>query len=653
VNQPETFERRIADRMRQAAERSFIGREAELERLEELLFEDGRSVVFVHGIGGIGKTALLRALETRLAANGTTVMRSLGQDLEPTPRGVLTALAAALGIEAVSVSAVVSELDRAGARDVVWCVDDYDTLRLVDTWMRQTLLPSFPGSARVVFAGRSRPLTAWTSALEWDGLVGALELGPLAAKDAEELLLAESVAPERISELRRVTGDHPLALRLAAAALASRPHPAAAEPDSRWMVGELVDRLLADVRDPALVQAVEASSLVRRVTRPLLAALLETGDAASLAEALARLPFVEVTAGGLRLDETVRRAVNERLRALDPTLHRRLRRRAYRALEPEIRAARGAGSWRAMADALYLVEQPAVREAFFPSERLEHAVERARPVERELVLGAVRAHAGAAEAAALAHWWDALPRSFHVVRGADDTVLGFYALAFASEIPAAVRDTDPVVARWLGDAARRSPDGARPVLLNRITLSTAAGERPSPERASAFLDLKRWYLENPDLAGLYASMHDLDELPLLEKLGFRLLDDSSNEGVGSILLEFGGGVGEWLSRLLELESRDPTPEAAGAELELDDRTRELVVGGERRRLTRLEYGVLSQLFRSPGAVVTRDELLAEVWGQAHTGSNVVDVVVRSLRKKLEPHARRLETVTGFGYKLVL
>ena len=51
-------------------------------------------------------------------------------------------------------------------------------------------------------------------------------------------------------------------------------------------------------------------------------------------------------------------------------------------------------------------------------------------------------------------------------------------------------------------------------------------------------------------------------------------------------------------------------------------------------------------------MVARDELLREVWGHAWTGgSNVVDVVVSALRRKLRDRAGALETVRGAGYRL--
>jgi len=83
---------------------------------------------------------------------------------------------------------------------------------------------------------------------------------------------------------------------------------------------------------------------------------------------------------------------------------------------------------------------------------------------------------------------------------------------------------------------------------------------------------------------------------------------------------------------------------------LDEASRELVLDGRHEPTTRLEYGVMRTLLRADGDVVTRDEMLAEVWNTPFTGSNKVEAVVRSLRKKLGPFAPSIETVTGHGYR---
>jgi hypothetical protein len=85
---------------------------------------------------------------------------------------------------------------------------------------------------------------------------------------------------------------------------------------------------------------------------------------------------------------------------------------------------------------------------------------------------------------------------------------------------------------------------------------------------------------------------------------------------------------------------------------LDCTTRELVLNGHRTSLTKLEFGVMEYLHRNRGQIVSRAALLQNVWEQSfYGGSNVVDVVVRALRKKLRDCASVIETVRGVGYLL--
>ena len=84
---------------------------------------------------------------------------------------------------------------------------------------------------------------------------------------------------------------------------------------------------------------------------------------------------------------------------------------------------------------------------------------------------------------------------------------------------------------------------------------------------------------------------------------------------------------------------------------LDVEAHELVVGSGRIGLTSLEFGVMQYLQERPGKAVGRYDLMEAVWGYRNpTASNVVDVVVRSLRRKLGADAACVETVRGTGYR---
>lgn len=87
-----------------------------------------------------------------------------------------------------------------------------------------------------------------------------------------------------------------------------------------------------------------------------------------------------------------------------------------------------------------------------------------------------------------------------------------------------------------------------------------------------------------------------------------------------------------------------------ADLSLDLRTRRAYVGERTVDLSTREFALAEIFCRHPDQVLTREQLLSHVWGfDFDPGSNVVDVYVRYLRRKIG--ADRIETVRGTGYRL--
>ncbi len=86
------------------------------------------------------------------------------------------------------------------------------------------------------------------------------------------------------------------------------------------------------------------------------------------------------------------------------------------------------------------------------------------------------------------------------------------------------------------------------------------------------------------------------------------------------------------------------------ELALDLRTRRVTVAGRLAELTAREFALAETLLRHPGQVLSREQLLNLVWGYDYDpGSNIVDVYIRHLRRKLGRH--HIATVRGAGHRL--
>ncbi|GGV68169.1 response regulator transcription factor [Streptomyces griseoloalbus] len=125
-----------------------------------------------------------------------------------------------------------------------------------------------------------------------------------------------------------------------------------------------------------------------------------------------------------------------------------------------------------------------------------------------------------------------------------------------------------------------------------------------------------------------------------------------------------GGADDWMTKpfrfeellarvRLRLRTAARAPEVTvlkSGDLTLDLRTRRARAAQRTVDLTAREFVLLELFLRHPGQVLSREQILSHVWGyDFDPGSNIVDVYVRALRKKLG--AEKVETVRGMGYRL--
>jgi len=114
---------------------------------------------------------------------------------------------------------------------------------------------------------------------------------------------------------------------------------------------------------------------------------------------------------------------------------------------------------------------------------------------------------------------------------------------------------------------------------------------------------------------------------------------------------------ELAARLRALARRDDRSRPvilAEGDLKLDPATKQAWRNGTEVRLSPKEFSLLELFLRHPGNVLTRSQILEEVWDFAYDGgSNIVDQYVNYLRRKIDvPFGRHdIETVRGIGYRL--
>jgi hypothetical protein len=407
--------------------------------------------------------------------------------------------------------------------------------------------------------------------------------------------------------------------------------------------------------EPKTREALDAASVVRRTTLSLLAVMLPGSAPQDAFDRLTALPFVELGDDGLILHDTVREAVAAQLQSLDPDRSRKYRAAAWRQLRDEVNRASSLEMWRYTADLLYILQNPAIREAFFPSTDHLFSVEVARPDDQAAIFAIAGRYEPAASVAILEAWRHTVPSAFHVARDRLGAVAGFSVYCEMGEVSHRLVELDPVVRQcWEHLRSHPVPRGQR-ILFSRSMISRDFGEGWAPVQAAIWLDLKRRYMElRPDLRRLYSVARQTAtwEPMVSGPLGFARLPGDAPEVDGSpyytLLLDFGpSSVDGWLAGLVaaELQIED------GSILDLAQR--QLVLDGRRVDLTKLEFDVMSYLYQRQGAVVSRAELLRDVWGYDDGGgSNVIEANVRSLRRKLGNRAGSIETVRGLGYRFV-
>jgi DNA-binding CsgD family transcriptional regulator len=546
-----------------------VGRDVERGHLARLIDDPETVVVLVHGTGGIGKSTLVAGVLDHLGADHIVLD---ARHVEPTPAGVLAELRDRLGTPCATVDDAADVFGSTGRTVLV--VDSYERFAVADGWLRNELLPALPQSTTAILVSRHPPNAAWRTAPGWRRLLAELVVGPLTDVDARRVVDREGLPPDVAERVLEFARGHPLALELAAEAFrrhADLELPGGPPPE---VVEELVDALFDDL-DADARRVVESASVLRRVTEPLLEAVLrgESELPIEVAWRLVReLPFVRVHPTGLEMNPVVQEVAATALELRSPGRTREMRRRAARAASAEIERAPG---WESTADLLHLVQNPVIRNAFIPPSGLQHPVEAARPDDVAAIDALVARFDDDEGAEVLRRWWRLHPEAFSVLRAAEGQVAAVSVVHPLDLADPQLDRSDPVLARVRSDARDRPIGADRRALVVRRALAATTGERLSPDLAPMLIDLKRTYLAmRPALERIYATVADWPGAGGPNRaMGFQTCGDPVMVGSGSFqvaALDLGpGSVDGWLARQVEMESAGAapprTPPPAGAE----------------------------------------------------------------------------------------
>ncbi len=639
----------IADLLRRGRRTALAGRDAELNLLRQLASDDGPVVAYVHGPVGIGKSALLAAFETWLAGENHPCIRIEAGEIEPRPEAIVAAIAGALGHPTTYTSELAAHLVATLAdRPTVIMVDDVDTWRLAASWLRMELVPAMPASTRFVFAGATAPPAQWSA--EYAQYFLDMWLGNLSREASDAAVAEAGLEPSVAARIWQLTGGHPLGLRMAihAARVSTL--------DTVRAAGELANAIMHAIGDQELRRATEACCIVRRASRALVSAILDTPEPVplSLLEAVEALPFATRDEEGIYIAEPVRQCVVDWMSGVEAERYMAWRSTAANWILGQLRGVSGAGRWRYMADLLHLLEEPVLRNAFFPTDAPAPPVEPARQDDFPAILALAEQRNGPDERACIEAWTRRLPHRFSVARGDDGAVLAFYAFARQDDPIAGLASLDPLFALWQQHLSAHPVDGE--VLFVRQMSARGVAPLP-PERVACVLDLKRNYIERWGLARIYSYATGVEsDGVLMARLGFKPLEGAPSGLPTTMILDLpGADLVDWVATLVQAGGATgpgTMTNGSGDGLAFVRDRREITVDGSVVELTPLEAQVLAELIDRAPAAVGREELIERIWRRTFVGSNVVDTVIRTLRKKMGPLRDRIQTVPKLGYRYV-
>jgi hypothetical protein len=483
------------DLQRRVRHRLFVGRATEIATVLAALSgvagasEDTPRLFLIHGLGGVGKTGLLEAIAARATEAGAKVTTLDGRDVTPTSEGFAAALAQALGRHGFGRN-----------RSHLLLVDTVEKLRPLERWLRETFLPGLPVRVVTVLATREPPSAEWRSTAGWGQMLVSMPLANLDVAEAREVLERHGVPRSQHDAAVAFTHGHPLALCLVAdlcahrGAAPLRPHH---EPE---LIGALLRRFVEDVQDPVRRRALEAASVVRSLTEPLLGAVLGH-DAHEVFVWLRELSFMRMDATGLFPHDVVREALVADLRWRDAAAYALIVERAhvYYAAQIASGADRDAHFTR---NHLFLSRfapgvGEVVRWADSPAFRVEVATEGDVPA----LIALVRRHEGDDSAAIAAHWFARQLDRVLVVRDASGAPAGLVVPIALERVSTGDLERDPAARAahaYVRSAGRLRKDDR--VVHFRFWMAAASYQAPSEAQSVCMMTVLHCEVTTPNLA---------------------------------------------------------------------------------------------------------------------------------------------------------
>ncbi|HET6502817.1 MAG TPA: ATP-binding protein [Amycolatopsis sp.] len=459
----------LEDRLRLALERTFVGRTTERELFRSALVAETApfSVLYVHGPGGIGKSALLGRFADDARQAGRAVVRVDGRVVGPAPEAFAAAASGA-----------------AETSGIVLIVDSFERCDALGEWFRRGFLPMLPDDAVVVVASRQAPGPDWRADLAGSDFLRVVALRNLAPDEAITLLDRRGVPETLRAAVLAFASGHPLALSLAAEVAATDVAQTRPWTPGQHVIEVLLSELVGAVPSQAHRHALEVCAHAYTTTEELLRAVLPPDEnAAELFAWLRGLSFVESGTDGVFPHDVVRDALDEDLRWRDPHGYEQMHRGIRTYLLNRSRTAQGPAALRTLRALSFLHRHGGVMPDFVTWRSAGEIEETPLSPEDRDAVRALAAEAEGEESAAIADFWlSRQPEAFVVYRRARSSEpVAFMAWLRLTTLDEAETARDPVVAAvWEHSRSTTPLRSGEYLAMARFMVYPAEYQRPSP-----------------------------------------------------------------------------------------------------------------------------------------------------------------------------
>lgn len=328
----------IRDVLQETDAANFTGREAELAAAAKFLEPNSSSrILYIHGPGGIGKSALLRAIGRAAVEAGFKLSAHDARSMH-------------LGL-----GALLATLSVGADRPTLLVIDEVDHLGSMLAPLREALLDLLPADSRIAMAGRNWPDETWRGG-GLPEIVVDLLLSPLSRSDAEALLEHKGISdPSSRSKIAAWAKGYPLALMVAASIPGSQ---SGVLPEA-----ELEDRLIGWLSGGAILdinrEVLAAAAIARVLDSRLLSAALPGRNTREILPRLQALPVIQPLGSGVSLHPVLAHAIRERMKSSAPQRYRALVKRISEHLATRARM----GDMEALIELSQLIEDEGYRRA--------------------------------------------------------------------------------------------------------------------------------------------------------------------------------------------------------------------------------------------------------------------------------------------------